>query len=581
MNTRQITSDVVSRLAKIRQGVVYNSITSVVSELLQNCQRAKAKTIHCFIKDNYLTIIDDGVGCKDPDELFTIDRSAWDSTNEGFGEGFTSVYTVADIIKVRSHKWSVNLNVAKMLQERNLTYSYKEETDYSQGFEVTIQGEKIEENIEEITNFLKYSASLLPMNCYVNNTLVFKKDLSNIDGTTDFIKTFDNKLYTAYLTPLEWGYDCMVYYENREVCKEWLTGVSGNIILKQNAGNLKAPDRKAIINDGKYRNFKDQLEKDTKKLYREFIKLADNNLIDEFSHPIASILNVKEYEDLLEIDDDMFKVHVNDEDEYINPKENKIKDEVLKPKLDIFNYNTDMYEQSYETEHSFPPTENYNQNTVLSAVKSINPRARKNSIVSIAKSNKLFWVSPNELNASKETITNMEYYGFKGIIAVNELYERVFNEYSVPHISYLVDNIKKQHKFTDIGTRTLKEKRALFLLRRIEEYYKIGETFNICNITMKIVSQFDDKELQSPDNIIEGVCTQGKIYLDRKSLKLGDFTVKNWTSEHISLEDLRFILRASDTISHELAHLLYDTKDNTLAHMQAQAKIAKEIGYLY
>lgn len=587
MKAKVITSDVTSRLAKIRSGVVYNSITSVISELLQNSQRAKAKTIQCTIRDNVLTIIDDGVGCQDPNDLFTIDKSVWESTDEGFGEGFTSVYTVADVIIVRSRKWSVQMNIAKMIEERNLSYEPRIEDNDLKGFEIIILGDKIDKNRAELESFLKYSASLLPMDVYVNGELISKKDLSAIHGSTDFNKTYENKLYTAHLTPTQWNGGAMTYYESREVCKEWLTGVTGNIILKPHAVNLIAPDRKAIVCDDKYSAFTTQLEKDIKKMYREFITLADNSLINQFSYPIACILDIKEYEDLLEIDESMFDVHASD-DEYAkdaDKKEAKLKDEILKPKLDIFNTNLERKEENRETEFHFPPIECKDQEavaTVSDAVKALNPRARKRDLVALAKSNKIFWVRPDEIKSAKESITNMEYYGFKGIIAVNELYERVFREYKVPHVSYLVKNIKKQHKYTDVGARTLKEKRALFLLRRIEKHYKIGETFNICNITMKIVSQFDDKELQSPDSIIEGVCTgEGKIYLDRRSLKLGDFTVKNWATENVNLEDLRFILRASDTLAHELAHLLYGTNDNTLAHMQAQAKIAKEIGYLY
>ena len=90
---RQITSDIAGRLKKIRSGVVYSSVTSVISELLQNCQRAKAENIFCEFQYDTLTITDDGVGCKDSDDLFTLDKSAWETTSEGFGEGFTCVYT--------------------------------------------------------------------------------------------------------------------------------------------------------------------------------------------------------------------------------------------------------------------------------------------------------------------------------------------------------------------------------------------------------------------------------------------------------------------------------------------------------
>jgi hypothetical protein len=151
----------------------------------------------------------------------------------------------------------------------------------------------------------------------------------------------------------------------------------------------------------------------------------------------------------------------------------------------------------------------------------------------------------------------------------------------VPHVSDLIKNIRKEYFYTNIGAKTLKERRVLFLLSLIEKHYHLPETFNIASLSMKIVGNINGRELKSPQNIVGGVCQNQKIYLDRKLLKLADFTVKSWNANHIGVEDIRLILRNADTICHELAHLLYQTDDNTLAHMQAQAQIAREIGYLF
>jgi hypothetical protein len=578
--TRQITSDIAGRLKKIRSGVVYTSITSVISELLQNCQRAKAENIFCEFHDNILVITDDGKGCKNPDDLFTLDKSVWESTDDGFGEGFTSVYTVADILEVYSQDWFISMDIASMIDSGNLNYQTEKSAEYLKGFRVKISGEKLRVNWGEIFNFLEYSASLLPMKVYVNGRKIPKIDMIDIPSETGLIRTFDNKLYTAYLTPSTWTHKVTTYYESREVASEYLFGVTGNIVFKKNAVNLKAPDRRAIIDDQKYKDFREQVKKDTKKLYNALIQEATNELIDKYAVPISEILEVKDYEDLLALNEDMFDMYAQDEE--INDVEYEEKFEplkILKPQLDMFCTDTTRNEENQEDSYQFP----HDNAPTLEQVKALAPRAKKANILSVVKSDKLFWVEAKYLQSYKEAITNMEYYGFKGILAHNKVYEKLFKHYGVPHVSDLINNIRKQYAFTNIGAKTLKERRALFLLSIIEKHYNLPETFNIANLSMKIVGNVAGRELKTHQHIIGGVCDnkEKKIYLDRKLLKLADFSVKTWNTSHIGVEDIRFILRNADTICHELAHLLYRTRDNTLAHMEAQAQIAKEIGYLF
>jgi len=67
-------------------------------------------------------------------------------------------------------------------------------------------------------------------------------------------------------------------------------------------------------------------------------------------------------------------------------------------------------------------------------------------------------------------------------------------------------------------------------------HYNLPETFNIANLTMKITGNINGKELKSPQNMIGGVCQNRKIYLDRRLLKLADFNVKTWNTNHIGVE---------------------------------------------
>ena len=97
-----LTSNIANRVKKIREGVVYTERTAFVAELIQNAQRAKAKNIWVDVSDGYFSIKDDGEGCADPGNVFTLDLSGWgQDVHSPFGEGFSSVFVVANRIAVK------------------------------------------------------------------------------------------------------------------------------------------------------------------------------------------------------------------------------------------------------------------------------------------------------------------------------------------------------------------------------------------------------------------------------------------------------------------------------------------------
>ena len=107
-----VTSNIANRIQKIRRGAVYSEWTCFVAELIQNAQRAKAKNIQIETYSGYFRIFDDGVGCKNPEEVFTLDFSGWgEDVHSPFGEGFSSTFAIADEIIVRSETWEARLNV--------------------------------------------------------------------------------------------------------------------------------------------------------------------------------------------------------------------------------------------------------------------------------------------------------------------------------------------------------------------------------------------------------------------------------------------------------------------------------------
>lgn len=563
-----ITSNVYNRLLKIRQGVVYDSVTSVIGEILQNCQRAKAKNIKCTTYDDAIVITDDGVGCKNPSTLFTLDQSEWGSTTEGFGEGFTSVYAVADLIMVRSHNWEVNLDVINMINNQDLSYKVEKGHVYKKGFEIHISGEVIKNNIYELRSFLRKSARLIEgIKIEIDGEELDKKDYSEIGAT--FQKNYTNNLYTAYFAPATYSNYVDIYYEGRLVCQEYMQGIRGNLVLKAGAVTLKAPDRRSIINDGKKQTYLRMIRNDTQNLYEAFIKIATNEDIDTFSYQIAGILKVEDYEDMLEVGAEMLETKVIESE---NGETRKGITGIEYSKKD-----EDWKEWDRREENNINESQIAKVNEIIQDVL---PRKKKNVFLrDIASSEKTFWVKPNEVISSQESIQTLEYYGFKAFVAINDLYEAVFHKYRTPHISEILTKLVQEFTIENCKLRSEKEERiARNIFRIIENHYGIHGVFHIADLKMQMVMK-GDRESKSKEIIIEGACKDGKIYLNRKDLQLSSYNIS--PSKNISTDDLRFLLRNLDTISHELAHHVFSTKDNTLQHSQTQAIIAKEIANLF
>ena len=52
MRQVEVRSNIAGDIVKIRKGVVFKEYATVIDELLQNCQRAKAKNIRIEVLDN-------------------------------------------------------------------------------------------------------------------------------------------------------------------------------------------------------------------------------------------------------------------------------------------------------------------------------------------------------------------------------------------------------------------------------------------------------------------------------------------------------------------------------------------------
>ena len=575
MQTIEIRSNIAGRLRKIREGVVYQNITSVIGELAQNSQRAKANTVTIELHDDYLMFADDGVGCDDPQVVFELDYSGF---GIGFGEGFSSVFSIADELTVLSKTWSVTLDVVKIMETGNFNIEVKPIAPVD-GFTVSMKGEKIRQHRNELQTFIRETAALLPMKVIFNGEEVEKIDLMKQlprRKRVDFTYPVDNELFSGVMTPGLWE-DFRLYYENRVVCDHWVQGAYGNIILKPNAVTLKAPDRRDLVHDEKYRRFMEKVKEEIANMYREFIQVATEEELEEFSDVICQYLDVQDYVDVLTFDGEM---------DYDIVKKKEEQDEEEEVSLDFFHEEVNeqldfsaVSEGRVETD-----TTRVSSPQANGALRSmIRKMVKKPRVVDIKKTPKMVWIRAADIPAHREELDELEYYGFKILIAKNVLYEKAFQFLNIPCIKSLSKDTVKESTVKNVELKTKKEARFMALLKKIEKHYDIEGTFRIADLSMEIRHMVDGRVVEREKYKVEGLCKGAHIYLDRKSLEFPKYKVSKWDSPTITVDDLKFLMRNLDTIAHELAHLLggIDCADNTPQHRELQAKISREIADLF
>ena len=167
------------------------------------------------------------------------------------------------------------------------------------------------------------------------------------------------------------------------------------------------------------------------------------------------------------------------------------------------------------------------------------------------------------------------------------MYEEVFKQRKVPYITEVKDGITKRNIIKNVELRTKKERRFIQLLQPICNYYKLPyNTFLIGELEISVETKLDgkviDKETlknRKDDISVYGVTDGKRIVLDRRALALRNFHFSNTTE--FGKNEFKALLSVINTVSHELAHLLYHTSDNTVEHFNKQDKIMEEIVKIY
>lgn len=661
-----IQSDVKGRLKKIREGLVYSKRAVFVRELVQNSFRSfnemkdeirtERNKIWITIDGEEFTIRDNAKGCADHEELLTLDRSGF---GIGFGEGFTSIYMVADEFRTETagydkkgnpFSWSAYLNIQQALDNPKATAEdlnaeiVKDEEGLEKGFFVYLKGTRIEEYYYEIIEEIKELCTYIPdIDIYLNGNMIEKENLfdtiENGPYTIIDVNNKDNRLYEGKIT-LTHSYfqtGIKVYFEHRFVQELHINGAKGIIQLKEKAVNLRSPDRTEIIHDKKRKRLLNRLEAEVKSLLKRLVANGKREEIDNYAKIIQEYLSVKEYINYLEIDSSVLSEEIEKELKQIDKMEyqplekknaaefyemidhynhsigqnqgnmdksgeyeqNEILEQVqvaasvFEKAVGMENYQSSYAEEQMEiVEHQMEESPKESsvdtvrriQDRNFSSAMGVKPaelikkeQLQGMNIKDIKKKKNIVWCSKDEEEKYKSFITEFEYKNVFTFVSPHVLYDNALRHLGIPHVSEYDNCLVEDYLVTRTGAKTKKEERATELLSRLEKFLSISETFFISDIQCKRRVELNGKKIFQEKVSVGGYEQYGYIHLNRKSLYFGKISGADIGKKKNGIHDVKFYITNARLISHELAHKLFDTKDNTKEHFEREGDICEKI----
>lgn len=562
----QIKSNTKGKLNKILNGTVFESPLTFINEMLQNSYRAKANKLDIFLSLDAKELVfkDDGCGLKDPESLLTFDFSDWKSTDEGFGIGFWSVLAIEDIeeISIISRKHRIKINVEKAKEDLEVEYF---QGKMEKGFEVRLKSNYFANNYESLKAEITEKAKTMNFNVYLDHILIEKVDIfEKVKG--DFVMEFENRLFKAKFSPSSESYMSPdAYYELRKVRSMYdVPFLEGSIEVKKKAINLKEPDRNQIVMDSKYSKFKEKAIEAGREFYKSFLETIKNDeeSIIKYSEALSFYLKNKDFEDLIKVS---FACDVESSSlEEITPEAI----ETLKNVEEIFkNSEKPIAQRESQLAEDFSKKEDTFSSSSSETLKEV-----------IKRRTPKFWVESSMVENYSDNIGLAKYYGAGVIEAKTSLVQSYMMDKKVPHVKDLFSYMIKDFEMKDNEFSTLKEEYFIEMLSPIVKRLNLNEdTFSVARISQKITFLDGDKNPYRTKKFnVEAVRKGNKVIFNRKSLELHRFSIDKNT-EGYGKNEFKCIMFHLNTIAHELAHLLYNTVDNTKKHNEMERYLERVI----
>lgn len=240
----------------------FNDPYVFLAEALQNAQRAKATEVEIWVTDKSVKVTDNGPGLENPEDLFTIAQTGWDSETtaqqQPFGIGFFAALALGDTVTVRSRNRWFRFNYQELVASKDLVIASGLLEQPVNGFEVEV--EDLISSYESTTAYdtaRSVCRTIRTILSRVNGTEVEKKDYLTPPESrkVELINLGDRAKGWIAVTGYYWSGTIAIYHEDRFVTNLQLQGIEGAISVELSLLNLRVPDRRDIIRDKKYTDF--------------------------------------------------------------------------------------------------------------------------------------------------------------------------------------------------------------------------------------------------------------------------------------------------------------------------------------
>lgn len=258
--------NLLNEFLKIRQGY-FTSINTIIDEICQNAQRAKADRLVIRFRQNSIEISDNGVGCESLEALLTKSQSGWSQevmeNQNPAGEGFYSTAMISNMVTFQS-KISVQFDFGKLFESKTLDVIKMLDEKIHKGTTITLNN--LLQPIVEIQNswiaHITENLNYVPMDIEVytiddsDNLTLFDTFGNGIEALKQSIKNNDKNNLVVENDDFLYIFDvdqksCKLFFQDRLVTTS-RDFFGGYLFIKNGAIDVRLPDRKDVVYNNRY-----------------------------------------------------------------------------------------------------------------------------------------------------------------------------------------------------------------------------------------------------------------------------------------------------------------------------------------
>lgn len=577
---------------------------SFLDEIFQNADRSDAKNVYVNFEtiENKLIIENDGEVLNNPQKLFSMSESGWKKevmdTENPFGIGFFSVFTVSKKVEVFTGKKHIIIDIEKILEANDPSLIETLETvEHYNGFKLVLNDIEID-NINDwsLKSSIKERVEMLgkyiqAFDTYWHKNKIEKKKLTEGDGSVFLLEIDEGELFQGWLALSDdfVSEGLKIFYKGRFVKKlEDMYYIKGDLHITDKALNLTAPDRKDIKTDSKLYKFKEIIRDYVELLCEEAITNGKQSDIDNYANVLSFYSNKQKLKSKMKFK--VFKGKEKEDMDYLSGVaiaiKNKGKEEITSlSEYEVYLRNgSEIQSESHFEEISiepknlkpvpkttskdsvedyFPSSSSISNYSKKNETKKVETRDEKGEII-FSNEEPTFWLTFDEIEQHQVKFNIVKHYNLKLVVTRNKFEIEVLKNMeseNVFHIDKLKEKVKVEASLSNTYL-SKKEQRGLMILDMVSRMagydrniFAIGDLL----VTKTTVVEAINESFVSIDTEVVAInnTENQKIYVDRSCVNSS--MLEESLHKTLTIQDLQFVLANLKDIVSEIS--LMDFKD--------------------